>query len=163
MYIMEKVPQAVEMAKAVRKGIKDVCRRMLYTPGPVIGVRGIRFLANQMEKWPAKLGKRRATHYVGQLIRMQEEIGTGGGGFRFMYAAFLQEASSILDIPRLTDLSGKMTDTGDLWRKFAVVGARICKGRAADRDTYPEMAQILRTCADNEQAIYKDLLETLKS
>lgn len=163
MYTMEKAPQNLDMAEAVRKGIKDVCRRMLYTPGPIIGIRGIRFLANQLEKWPEKLGKRRATHYVGQLIRMQEEIGTGGGGFRFMYAAFLQEASRILDIPHLSDLSAKMTATGDLWRKFAVVGARICKGRAADRDTYQEMAQILRTCAGNEKEIYKDLLETLKS
>ena len=163
MYIMENVPEEADFAKAVRKGIIDVCRRMLYTPGPVIGVSGIRFLANQMEKWPKKLGKRRATHYVGQLIRMQEEIGTGGGGFRFMYAAFLQEASRILGKPRLLDISKSMTDTGDLWRKFAVVGARICKGRAAEQDTYIEMADILRACADKEKQIYKDLIQTLKS
>jgi hypothetical protein len=93
---------------------------------------------------------------------MQEEIGTGGGGFRFMYAAFLQEASRILDKPRLADISKAMTDTGDLWRKFAVVGARICKGRAAKQDTYSEMAEILRNCADKEKQIYKDLLQTLK-
>jgi hypothetical protein len=162
MYIMERVPDSADFSKAVRDGIKEVCRRMLYTPGPVIGISGIRFLANQVEKWPKKLGKRRATHYVGQLIRMQEEIGTGGGGFRFMYAAFLQEASRILDKPKLADISKTMTDTGDLWRKLAVVGARICKGRAAKQDTYTEIAELLRTCADQEKQIYKDLMQTLK-
>jgi hypothetical protein len=163
MYVMEGVPEMADFKKAVKAGIKEVCRRMLYTPGPVIGISGIRFLANQMEKWPKKLGKRRATHYVGQLIRMQEEIGTGGGGFRFMYAAFLQETSRILEKPQLSEISKDMTDTGDLWRKFAVVGARICKGRAKSEDTYLEMAEILRTCAVKEKQIYQDLLQMIKS
>jgi hypothetical protein len=165
MYRMEVVraPDPEDLSKAVRAGIKDVCRRMLYTPGPVIGISGIRFLANQMQKWPKKLGKRRAIHYVGQLIRMQEEIGTGGGGFRFMYAAFLQEAGRILEMPQLEAVSKTMTDTGDLWRKFAVVGARICKGRAAKEDSYAQMSDILRTCADKEKQIYKELMQTLKS
>jgi hypothetical protein len=162
MYIMERVPDSADFSKAVRDGIKEVCRRMLYTPGPVIGISGIRFLANQVGKWPKKFGKRRATHYVGQLIRMQEEIGTGGGGFRFMYAAFLQEAGRILDKPKLADISKTMTATGDLWRKLAVVGARICKGRAAKQDTYAEIAGLLRTCADQEKQIYTDLMQTLK-
>ena len=69
---------------------------MLKTPLPVAGVGGIGFLADRLEKWPTKLGERNAALHVGQLIRMQEEIGTGGAGFRFMYAAFLQEAAPLL-------------------------------------------------------------------
>jgi predicted regulator of amino acid metabolism with ACT domain len=80
-----------------------------------------------------------------------------------MYAAFLQEASRILDKPQLSEISKDMTDTGDLWRKVAVVGARICKGRATREDTYSEMAEILRTCAAKEKQIYQDLLQTIKS
>lgn len=158
MYILDNVPSEADFSKAVTKGIKEVCHRMLHAPGPVIGVSGIRFLANQMEKWPKKLGKRRASLYVGQLIRMQEEIGTGGGGFRFMYAAFLQEAADILGKDRLLDISQAMTDTGDQWRKVAVIGARICKGRAAEADTYVEMANVLRDCAQRERTIFKELL-----
>jgi hypothetical protein len=161
MYVLESVPNQVDYSKAVTQGIKEVCRRMLKTPGPVIGVRGIRFLANQVEKWPKKLGKRRASLYVGQLIRMQEEIGTGGGGFRFMYAAFLQEAAAILGKNQLLSISQAMTDTGDQWRKVAVIGARICKGRATQADTYAQMATVLRDCAQREQTIYKELLSTI--
>lgn len=161
MYIMEKVSPQADIAKAVTKGVKDVCRRMIKTPGPVSGVNGIRFLANQVEKWPKKFGQQRASLYVGQLIRMQEEIGTGGGGFRFMYAAFLQEAATILGKDRLLDISRAMTDVGDQWRKMAVIGARICKGRASKADTYHEMANVLRDCAQREKVIYKDLLATV--
>ncbi|XQF91807.1 DUF4872 domain-containing protein (plasmid) [Pseudoalteromonas espejiana] len=32
---------------------------------------------------------------------MQEEIGTGGAGFRFMYASFLEQAAEICQIPAL--------------------------------------------------------------
>lgn len=160
-YILDNVPDQVDFSRAVTKGIKEVSHRMLHAPGPVIGVSGIRFLANQVEKWPKKLGKRRASLYVGQLIRMQEEIGTGGGGFRFMYAAFLQEAAGILGKDRLFDISKAMTDTGDQWRKVAVIGARICKNRAAEADTYVEMAKVLRDCAQRERAIFKELLATV--
>ncbi len=58
-------------------------------------------------------------HYLGQLIRMQEEIGTGGGGFRFIYGAFLQEAAVILKNDELKGLSKEITAIGDLWRDFA--------------------------------------------
>ncbi len=158
MYHMEDVPLEQDIGDAIVKGIKEVCRRMLKTPIPIAGVRGINFLAGRLEKWPHKLGDENAILHVGQLIRMQEEIGTGGAGFRFMYAAFLQEAASLLDNPRLLEISKEMTDTGDLWRKVAVVGARICKGRASGNDTYARMAELLRECAQRESCIYMELL-----
>lgn len=162
MYCLEHVPRERELKDGILKGIKDVCRRMLKTPIPLAGVRGIHFLAGRMEKWPKKLGEENAVLHVGQLIRMQEEIGTGGAGFRFMFAAFLQEAAPILDIPDLLEVSGKMTATGDLWRKLAVIGARICKGRASDKDTYAVMADLLRECAQRESRIYRELMALAK-
>jgi hypothetical protein len=94
---------------------------------------------------------------LGQVIRMQEEIGTGGAGFRFLYAAFLQESASILDEKRLLDLSQNMTTVGDRWRDFALIGSRICKNRASQAETYPSMAAILRDCAAQEEHVYKEL------
>ena len=162
MYYLTRVPETIDLPAAVAKGIKQVCHRMLKTPGPVIGVRGIRFLANQVEKWPRKLGEHKASLYVGQVIRMQEEIGTGGAGFRFMYAAFLQEAATVLKENRLRDLSLKMTEVGDRWRDFAVIGARICKKRATESENYPAMAEILRDCAAKEAEIFRELLSLVR-
>ena len=64
---------------------------MIRTPLPLVGVKGIRLFAKKIRGWPEKYGKRKAVLYLGHAIRMQEEIGTGGGGFRLMYAAFLRK------------------------------------------------------------------------
>lgn len=161
MYHFKKVPEAVDRRRAVSAGITSVCRTMLKTPGPLVGTKGIRFLAKQMERWPRRLGKRRAALYLGQVIRMQEEIGTGGGGFRFMYAAFLQEAAPILGLTRLDTLSAEMTAIGDRWREFAVLGARHVKNRRNQANGFEEMAAILRECADRETVVYQALLEAV--
>ena len=157
MYYLTHIPERVPLEDAVKKGIRIVCRRMLHTPGPLMGVSGIRYLAKQVVKWPKKLGERKASLYVTQLIRMQEELGTGGGGFRFMYAAFLQEAAQQLQAPALQDLSAEMTAVGDRWREFAVIGARNCKGRAGEKDSYAAMGHILGDCAYREEQIYRKL------
>jgi hypothetical protein len=93
---------------------------------------------------------------------MQEEIGTGGGGFRLMYAAFLQEAADILKENHLSDMSKRMTGIGDKWREFALFGARICKGRSLDGDNYETLGNIMLDCAEAEYLLYKDLLEVIR-
>jgi hypothetical protein len=91
---------------------------------------------------------------------MQEEIGTGGGGFRFMYAAFLQEAHKTLDMPVLKEASDKMTAAGDRWRMFALECAKVVKNQKSKADL-PEIAQILRACGKSEKQIYR-MLKTVK-
>lgn len=163
MYYLTHVPAEIDLRGPICQGIKAVCHRMLKVPGPIIGVRGIRFLAGRVKQWPRKLGKRKAALYLGQLVRMLEELGTGGAGFRFMYAAFLQESAGILNENRLLDLSDRMTRAGDLWRSFAVIGARNSKDRAAESDSFGAMADILRDCARKESEIYQELLTVVKT
>ena len=85
----------------------------MLAPMPIVGVSGIKMVSRQIRKWPSKHGVKKANHYLAQMVRMQEEIGTGGGGFRFIYAAFLQEASEILNNEELKELSKEMTKIGD--------------------------------------------------
>jgi hypothetical protein len=158
MYYVTHVPSQPNLSRAVRQGIKEVCRTMLKAPGPFLGVKGIRYLAKHVENWEKKKGGRAAALHLGQVIRMQEEIGTGGGGFRFIYAAFLQEAAGLLNDDHLHRLSDRMTEAGDLWREFALIGSRICKQRAGETETYAALAAILRECADRETGLYQDLL-----
>lgn len=162
MYYFEQAPVIGDMAPVIRRSIKGVCRTMLKTPGPLIGIRGVRFLANRLENWHRKLGTRKSAIYIGHLIRMQEEIGTGGAGFRFMYAAFLQEAGMLLRNQALLHLSEEMTRVGDQWRTFAVQGSRICKGRSVGADPFAEMASILRNCAAGEEHVYRQLTNLTK-
>ncbi len=149
-------PKELQLEKAIVKGIKNTCRDML-APIPIVGVRGIRLTANLVRKWPVKKGVKVANHYLGQIVRMQEEIGTGGGGFRYIYAAFLQEASKILANNKLVELSKEMTVIGDLWRDFALDASRIYKNRSVKNDAYNDIANQMDVLADKEEKFFKEL------
>lgn len=156
MYYPIDFPETLDLEKAIIKGIKHTCRDML-APMPILGVRGIRLTAKLIRKWPKKKGVKVANHYLGQIVRMQEEIGTGGGGFRYIYAAFLQESSKLLNNDTLADLSAEMTAIGDLWRDFALDASRIYKNRKAKDDAYNDIASQLEAIASKEEVFFKKL------
>ena len=149
-------PETLDLSQAIKKGIKETCRTML-APAPVVGVKGIKYVSKLIRKWPIKKGSKVANHYLGQVVRMQEEIGTGGGGFRYIYAAFLQEAAKVLYNDKLLELSKEMTEIGDLWRDFAVDASRIYKNRSSKPDAYNEVANQLEVLADREEVFFKKL------
>ena len=88
---------------------------------------------------------------------MQEEIGTGGGGFRFLYAAFLEQASDILQNDRLMKISDEFTKAGDMWRASAINMGRIYKGRLNEQKNYDECADMLNEIAAIEKAAFREL------
>ena len=157
MYYPLQVPSGVSLQKPIRQGIEQACHYMLKIPVPLFGVKGIRFLAKRVKHYPEKLSDRKATLYLGNIIRMQEEIGTGGAGFRFMYAAFLQEAADLLQQPELAKLSRELTGIGDLWRNFAFNAGRVCKSRSADNVSYGELSEMLLQCSAAEEVFFKKL------
>ena len=156
MYYPIDFPKELQLEKAIVKGIKNTCKDML-APVPIVGVKGIRTVAKQIRKWPKKKGVKVANHYLGQIVRMQEEIGTGGGGFRYIFAAFLQEASTVLKNEQLASMSIEMTEIGDLWRDFALDASRIYKKRSSKSDGYNDIATQLETIANREEVFFKKL------
>jgi hypothetical protein len=162
MYYFKQVPDSLDKQLLIRQGIKNVCRAMLASPFPLIGVKGIRFMSRRLVKWPEKLGQEQADVHLGHVVRMQEEIGTGGGGFRFMYAAFLQEAGNELSEEFLVESGKQLTEVGDLWRQFAAMAARICKKRSRPDDTYAAMSHYIDHCARLEENVFNDLENWVK-
>ena len=156
MYYPIAFPENLELDDAIKKGIKNTCRQML-APVPLVGVKGIHTVARLIRKWPKTKGIKKANHYLGQVVRMQEEIGTGGGGFRYIYAAFLQESAALLKNPILLELSKDMTEIGNLWRDFALEASRIYKNRSAKTDAYNKIADQLDHIADLEKVFFKKL------
>lgn len=150
-------PNIELLRKGIVKGIKRNTRDMLHVPGGIAGVKGIKFTANQIRKWPSKLGDRRAALFMGQIIRMQEEIGTGGGGFRFIYAAFLEQAAQHLQMDRLLQSSDDFTRAGDLWRTAAVEMAGIYKTRLAGQEAYNRIADMLVEISETEKMAFTKL------
>jgi len=157
MYWIESVPQAVNVVPAIWQGIRKTATDMLTIPLPMFGIKGIRYLARRMRKWPKRLGEKEAALNLSQVIRMLEEIGTGGAGFRFIYAAFLQESAALLNKPELNTLSAEMTAIGDAWRNFAWHAARCFKNRDRGETTYDTLASMLEGIADREEILFREL------
>lgn len=109
-----------------------------------------------------RLGHDRAALHLGHVVRMQEEIGTGGGGFRFIYAAFLQESGLLFGDRRLQDCASTLQAAGDRWREFAAMAARICKQRPKPGDTFDAAADHIRQCADMEMQTYGALRDWIR-
>ncbi|HXD77026.1 MAG TPA: BtrH N-terminal domain-containing protein [Puia sp.] len=145
-------PVSDEMIRTgIRHGIRRNIRDMLHIPGPVAGVSGIRYTARRIRKWRETLGPGKAGLYLAQLVRMQEEIGTGGGGFRYIYAAFLQEAHAWWPDDLLLTTSASFTRAGDLWRDAAVHAAGIYKGRLGAQSDFDRMGDYLLEIAGLEK------------
>ncbi|MFI5192926.1 MAG: BtrH N-terminal domain-containing protein [Chitinophagales bacterium] len=143
-----------QVKKAIRTGIKRNVRDMLRIPGNIAGIRGIRYTAKKIRGWRDKLGPQKAGSYLAQLVRMQEEIGTGGGGFRFIYGAFLQEAHAYQPLDELLEISALFTQSGDVWRSAAVQAAGIYKGRLGSQADFDTMSDFLLTAADIEKRAF---------
>ncbi|PCI99426.1 MAG: peptidase [Flavobacteriales bacterium] len=143
--------------KAIISGINRNIIYMLKAPGPIIGVTGIKGTAKKIRTWRDKLGPRKAGLYLGQIVRMQEEIGTGGGGFRFLYAAFLEQAADHLQDDRLMPISDQFTKAGDMWRTSAVQMAGIYKGRLTEQKDFDDNADILNEISAIEKNAFQQL------
>lgn len=151
-----------QMKQAIITGIKRNVRHMLYAPGNIAGISGIRYTAKKIKKWRDTLGLERSRSYLAQLVRMQEEIGTGGGGFRFIYAAFLQQAYAYHPVDELMDISKQFTKAGDLWRDAAIQASGIYKGRLTAQQDYNVMGDYLLDIAELEKKAFNDLATTVK-
>lgn len=160
MYYPVSFPNELDFEEAIIKGIKNTCRDML-APVSFVGVRGIKRISRLIRRWPVQKNIKTANHYLGQVVRMQEEIGTGGGGFRYIYAAFLQEAGEMLHNDRLIELSEEMTEIGNHWRDFAVEASRIYKNRSAKNDAYNQVADQLEKIADMEKVFFRKLRKAI--
>ncbi|MFH1937811.1 MAG: BtrH N-terminal domain-containing protein, partial [Bacteroidota bacterium] len=93
LFYPQHIPVEVDLRKPILKGIQKACFNMLHLPVPFIGIKGIRQFAKRVVDWP-KLARdtEHLSHEVMKINILLEDQGTGGAGFRFMYATFLQQA-----------------------------------------------------------------------
>jgi len=152
MYYPTYIPEKIDLNPLILKSIKRTNFMMLSAPAPC-GVRGIFYLANYLEKLGGKKSEKYIRSLLGHITLMQEEVGTGGGGFRYMYAAFLEEAYERLEMPVLQDAHRKMTEAGTLWRNFALVCARTFKRKDTEIDL-PHIANLLRMAGKAEKEVH---------
>lgn len=166
LYYIRSLPRRTpDLPPLVRRAILTNCNRMIHQPGPVpwVGINTFDYLGKQIPRFPQQYGPKRAALHLAQLIRMMEEIGTGGAGFRFLYAAFLQEAADVTGIPALNELSARLTDIGDQWRRFAANAGRVCKNRSSADVDYSTLGADLKAIGGMERQLFTDLERVVRS
>ncbi|MFH1296128.1 MAG: BtrH N-terminal domain-containing protein [Bacteroidota bacterium] len=157
MYWINQVNKNIDLRKAVTDGIAKTVYEMIKVPFPLIGTKGMRFMAKDLRKWPKKHGKEKASFYLGQILRMAEEVGSGGAGFRFIYGAFLKEAGEKFNNPDLLEASEMMGMAANKWREFSYIGARNCKSRSEPTEDYGMLGDMLNEISYMEEKVYKKL------
>lgn len=151
------VSKDFDLPNAIIKSIKRTCRNMLKPPLPYFGIKSIFLLSKQMHRWEEKMDAETLNAHLRQIVRLSEEAGTGGSGFRYMYAKFLDEAADILQQKELHQLSLEMIAIADLWRDLCIDILRFVKKRRINNQkikTVSEMAEDVKTIAENEQHFF---------
>lgn len=157
------IPKEIDYQPAIRKGIQKAAYNMLKLPVPFIGIKGMRKFAGHIGEWPKyAIDSENLSHEVSKINILLEDQGTGGAGFRFMYATFLRQASDIMKEPRLLDLSKKMMDIGDGWREISLFAARMGKNRDLSAEKFNELGKMIYGRADAEEVFFKELALTMK-
>ena len=151
------IPKNINLKPIITKNIKTLAKTMLRRFVPIAGLKGIENLAKAILKLEKK-EKKYAKLFLGNIIRMQEEIGTGEAGFRFMYASFLQEASELFNNDStLQKASNMMLKVGDEYREFALMIAKAVKSKK--EIDFQAISEKLMLISKSEAKVYKKMLE----
>lgn len=147
--INQKLPQLI------KKAIHQNAKRML-APIFFIGTKGMHTVAKTIQRLPEKkVSNAYRKLYLGHIVRMQEEIGTGGAGFRYLYAYFLEQAAQYCQEPAFQAASQELTTIGDLWRHFASQCVQQCK--QLNPESYQTLAKQLHHIAERETTLWQSL------
>jgi len=154
LYYPEDVTQNTDISGAIKKAIKKNAKSML-TPFPFAGIKGMKRLAKKIVKLD-KTDSKFIQLFLTHIVRMQEEIGTGGGGFRFLYAAFLKEAKEYdLNNKILDEASTLLLKSGDTLREFALLC--VNGSRNIDKLDLEKISEKLIEAASYEEEAFKIL------
>ena len=144
----------VDVKAAVIDGLKEACQNMVSIPLPWFGYRGIHYYANDIRKWPKKYSEEKIDFMLLHYFRLIEQAGTGGAGYRYLYADFLKEAAVLLQSGALDESADLMRKAADTWRVFTV----DCNRHINKADiTLNEMADVIDEIGDLERDTFANI------
>ena len=124
MFYIDRLPadfaEKTDLKRAVIGGLKESCKNMISIPFPYFGYKGIHYFANDLRKWKGKYTEDKIDFILHHYYKLIEHAGTGGAGYRYIYADFLKEAAGLFQSQVLEDCAATFTTAADMWRKFTV-------------------------------------------
>lgn len=162
MFYPVEIPDEIPLKKGITQGIKKTVFNMLKIPMPFLGVKGIRRFGDKLPEWPKYArNEEQLAHNIFMITTMLEDQGTGGAGFRYIYASFLREAATILDDVVFKEYAKRMMEIGDDWRNISLFASRIAKHRGQENGKLKEMGEMIKKNADQEYKFFTDLRDTI--
>jgi hypothetical protein len=163
LFYIENIPGQINLEKAIRKGIRKACFNMLKIPMPFLGIKGIRMFSKRIMEWQGMARDiDHLSHEIMKINILLEDQGTGGAGFRFIFATFLQQSAKTINLPALDQFSREMMEIGDGWREISLFAARIGKNRDLGKEKLKELSDMLSERADLEEKFFKRLYQIIK-
>ena len=164
MFYPVNVPREISVEKGIRLGMKNTVFNMLKIPIPFLGVKGIRRFGDKIMDWPSYAkDTEHLAHNIFMITTMLEDQGTGGAGFRYIYASFLREAATILNEPVFNEYAKRMMAIGDDWRNISLFASRIAKKRELGKEKLREMGDMIRENAELEYNFFTDLKQAISA
>ncbi len=154
------IPEKIDFPPAIQKAIKSTVKMMLQPMFPFVGLKGINTVIKKVEGLQKNPDKKYVKGFLNHIVLFQEEVGTGGAGFRYMYAGFLKEAYEIMKIPQLEKAADQFIATGDVMRKCAVAMAKVVRGKQ-DPGDLSEVLGLMREWVKMEREAYM-ILKSIK-
>ena len=149
-----------DLAETMAAAMVNNSRRILHgTPG-MEGMKGVDEGIAALELWQAQLPAWDQMENWGWAARFTYQViekrGTGGGGFRYLYADFLREAETV--VPQLTGrgLSDQMRQVGRAWTELALALKAVSEKTTPD--FHPVMTA-LKEVTRREKAYHKEVLD----
>ncbi len=150
LFAPEKVGLPDRLDEVIRKAIVYNSSVILDDTHAYQGIRGLDTWLGELSGWGDFPDWKWVCRFTYQVI---ERRGTGGGGFRLMYADFLEESSKLIREVALMNFPGKMLELGRAWQGLAGALRDVSE---MDRPELGRIESSLRTVRDLEEAFHRE-------
>jgi len=115
-YAPQHLDKPTDLKNLCQQAIKENASRLLNSTDTTTGFSALQTLIDDFSEWEQSDDWQWNCRFAYQTI---EKRGTGGSGFRKMYARFLSEASQYLDSIKALDLENKMQKSAQSWHDLS--------------------------------------------
>ncbi|MFH1540219.1 MAG: BtrH N-terminal domain-containing protein [bacterium] len=149
-------PAPRPLEEAIPAALKTAVDQNLRTGSHSFGVEGMRSLASEIHTWADAEDWKWCLRFTYQII---EKRGTGGGGFRRLYAQFLEEAARLCPKTVAPGLAERMHKIADRWTELS--SALKAASEEEKPSDFSAIAGQLSLIADNEETLFSDIASNL--
>jgi len=154
LYTPVELQEPADFADRLVRAIVDNSRSLLNSRIKMQGVPGLKTWLAELDAWHDFDDWQWCARFTYQII---EKRGTGGGGFRLMYADFLDEAAAHIPQIEQVGLNTQMRRLAAAWTELALALSQVSEAQAPD---FTPIRAHLQAVLAQECAYHERVLET---